>query len=223
MTPARREVASLADRRRSAGGHPQRAEDGFTVAELAVGMLLLSIVMAIALPILTSVSSSTAEATGNAAGSASANLAMESLSWQIGSASEICLPTTLTQTGLTVAPGFAVRALSESYGTTRWDQWMVNPTTKMLQEQIWSPTWTTSQAVPPWVNVTGPILNATTDPPFAPVAVASGAPQSLTVHLVVADSKASDARTVSLRGTIVALDTPYAPANPPQLCGSTDD
>ena len=46
--------------------------------------------------------------------------------------------------------GFAVRVQTEAFGKSRWDQWMVNTTTHVLQEQEWSTTWVTGNAVPAW-------------------------------------------------------------------------
>lgn len=216
VTVPSRRASNARARTRSAG-----IEDGFSAVELVVAMFLALIVCALSVPILVAVSQSTSASESSAQGSSHAGLAIEDLTIQVGSASEVCLPTAMTPSGPTVTSGFAVRVLTQAFGTPHWTQWMVNPSTGMLQEQQWLPSWHAGQAVPPWTTVAGPVLNS--GPPFSLPTPVQGLPAMVAVSLTVADSgSGSSSGSFQSQTTIASLETPYAPASPPQPCSSTE-
>ena len=86
---------------------------GFTVVETVVSMALMLLVMAFLPSIIVTTTTATSSAEGTAAGAAQAQLAIQNLDAQVASASQVCLPTQLTNpssgTPLTVSAGFALR------------------------------------------------------------------------------------------------------------------
>ncbi|HEV8063553.1 MAG TPA: hypothetical protein VGP46_01920 [Acidimicrobiales bacterium] len=196
---------------------PRRLADaGFTLAEVVVTMLVSMIMVGLVTPIFeTMVVASTTSQSINSA-TAQARLAVDNLGALVGSGAEICLPTSMTTAGPTVAAGFAVRVESLAFGRTQWDQWMLNGATHQLQEQTWPTTWTTGNAVPPWVVVANSVTNTTA--PFSLPTTAAGALQTLGVNLVVTSGTARGAQTVAIQSTIAAMDTPYSATPPAQAC-----
>jgi len=196
----------------------ERDSAGVTLVELLVTMVITMIVIALMPPILNAVTSSTTTSEGITAGSAQARLAVENIALQVGSASEICLPTTLTMTGPTVTSGFAVRVLSLAFNKSEWDQWMVT-SSHVLEEQQWPTTWTTSNPVPPWVPVAQPVVNSSVAP-FSLPALSAGSPQSLAIALYVTETKGHMSQQVLIKSTVAALDTPYTASS---TCATTED
>jgi type II secretory pathway pseudopilin PulG len=199
-----------------------RNDAGISLVEVLVTMVITLIVVALLPPILETVSGSTSTSEAISSATAHARLATDNLVSQVGSAVQICLPTTLTSTGPTVAAGFAVRVESLAFGTTEWDQWMLNTTTHQLEEQRWLATWTTASPVPSWVVIAEPVVN-TTVVPFSLPTTATGSPQILGVVLSMTGGQKHTLQTVLVQTTIAALDTPYAPGQPTQPCATTED
>jgi len=192
---------------------------GFTLVEMLVTMVIVLIVVALIPPIFETVSRSTTTSEGISAGSAQARIAVQNIAVEVGSASEICLPTTLTLTGPTVTSGFAVRVLSLAFNKSEWVQWWLNTSTHVLEEQQWPTTWTTSQAVPPWVPVAQPVVNSTV-PPFSLPSLTAGSPQSLAIALYVAEAQGRTSQQVLIKSTVAALNTPYTTTS---TCTTTED
>ena len=113
---------------------------GFTLVEMLVTMVITLIVVALIPPILEAVSNSTSNADSITAGTGQARLAIESMEAQVESASQLCLPDTLSN-GTSVTPGFSLLALSLAYGKSEWDQWTVTRPSgyayPVLEEQQW--------------------------------------------------------------------------------------
>lgn len=191
---------------------------GFTLVEMLVTMVITMTVFALIPPILSTVTSSTTSSEGVTAGSAQARIAMENIVVQVGSASEICLPTTLTTTGPTVSSGFAGRVLSLAFGKSQWDQWMVT-SGHVLEEQEWPPSWTIADPVPPWVPVAKPVVNSSVAPFVLPTPSA-GSPQSLSITLYVTESQCHQSEQTLFKSTVAALNTPYTTTS---TCASTED
>jgi len=198
-------------------------DSGFTLVEMLVTMVITLVVLALVPPILETAYKSTSDSQSISAGSGEARLAVQNLAAQVGSAIQICLPTTLTTTGPTVTSGFAVRVESLAFGRTQWDQWYLNTSTNQLEEQQFSTTWTSSNPVPPWVPVAQPVVNSSSNPPFSLPSTSTGSPENLAVTLYVTGGSKHTTQTVVITSTIAALSTPYAPSSPSQPCASTED
>ncbi len=130
------------DRRIRVMGLARSSRDaaGFTLVEMLVTMVITLIVVALIPPILEAVSNSTSNADSITAGTGQARLAIESMEAQVESASQLCLPDTLSN-GTSVTPGFSLLALSLAYGKSEWDQWTVTRPSgyayPVLEEQQW--------------------------------------------------------------------------------------
>ncbi len=181
-------------------------------------MVITLIVIALIPPVLSTVTNSTSASEGITAGSAQARIALENIVVQVGSASEICLPTTLTTTGPTVTSGFAVRVLSLAFNKSQWDQWMLT-SSHVLEEQEWPTTWTTGNPVPPWVPVAQPVVNSSV-PPFALPTLSAGSPQSLSITLYVTETQRHSSEKILIKSTVAALNTPYTATS---TCATTED
>ena len=197
---------------------------------LALTVIILSIIP----PLFLTTSRATTTSRGIAKGIGQARIALGNLEAEVGSASEICLPTTLTTNTAdpTVAPGFAVRVLSDAFGTEQWVQWAVftpaGQSAPVLEEQEWPTSWVTGDAEPSFVPVALPIVNTSSQAPFALSTAGTGSPQTLSVDLYVGTAiRGIPNQPVQVAAGIAALDTPYGPQNPPlsppQPCATTED
>ena len=196
----------------------QSNSDGFTLIELGMAMTVTLILLLMVPVAIQAVSDAGAYSQGTAAGAAQARTAIEDLQSRVESASQICLPTQMTTAGPTVTSGFAVRVLTSAFGTTQWDQWMLNTSTHVLQEQTWPTNWVTGNPVPQWIPISSAIVNSSTVP-FALPAVATGSPQQLTVDLQTTENYGNKAQSVELKSSISAFDTPYS-SSPPVSCAT---
>lgn len=196
----------------------RRDAEGFTLIELAIALLITMMLLTIVPSVIAAVSDANSYATGTTAGSVQARTAIQDLQYRVQSATQICLPTQLTTVGPTVGAGFAVRVQTQAFGKALWDQWMLNTTTHQLQEQEWSTTWTTGNAVPSWNTVATAIVNSSTAP-FALPTVATGSPQTLSVDFQVSESYGNKTQIAELKTSIAAFSTPYT-SNPPVACAT---
>jgi len=192
--------------------------DGFTLIELAMAMTVTLILLLMVPVAIKAVTDSSAYSQGTAAGSAQVRTALEDLQSRVESASQICLPTQMTTAGPTVTSGFAVRVLSGAFGTTQWDQWMLNTTTHVLSEQTWPTNWVVGNAVPQWNPIASKIVNSSTVP-FSLPTVTTGSPQELTFNLQAMETYSNTSQSVALKGSISAFDTPYS-SSPPVSCAT---
>ena len=186
---------------------------------MLVSLVITLVIVATIPPILQTVQGSTTASAGISAGSAQAGLAVENIAVQVGSASQICLPTSLTLTGPTVAPGFAVRVLSLAFNKSEWVQWMVDTSTHVLEQQEWPTTWTAGNPVPSWVVVAHPVVNSVI-PPFSLPSSTSGAPRSLAIALYVTEAQRHTSQPVVVKSSVAALNTPYAASS---TCATSED
>jgi len=205
-------------RQRHSEARLQLDSEGFTLIELAMAMVITLILLLMVPVAIQAVSDATGYSQGTAAGAAQARAAVEDLQSRVESASQICLPTQMTTAGPTVTSGFAVRVLSGAFGSTQWDQWMLNTSTHVLQEQTWPTNWVTGNPVPPWIPIASAIVNSSTVP-FSLPTVATGSPQKLTFILQTTENYANKTQSDQLQGSISAFDTPYS-SSPAVTCST---
>jgi len=191
---------------------------GFTLIELMVAITITLVLLALVPTVMESVSHGAAYSQGVAAGASQALTLVQELESRVESASQICLPTQLTTAGPTVSAGFAVRVLTSAFGQPSWDQWMLNASTHVLQEQQWSTTWVTGNAVPPWITIGTSIVNSSTVP-FALPTVVTGSPQTLTVDLQTKETEGTQSQSIEFKSSVTAFDTPYS-SSPPVSCAT---
>lgn len=197
-----------------------RGDAGFTLVESVVAMMLTAVFMALVTPVLQSVSNALISSNTVLATEAQGRLALESLSLQVTSAIEICLPTQFSATGFTVRTLDVVSSTgtgSTLVETYQWDQWTLAPNNGGLQEERAVPqtstsassvAWPHAGSKPTWTTVTHGVVNNGVAP-FVLPAASAGSPQSLSVRLQIASGSGSSAATVVLNAQFAALDTPY--------------
>ena len=150
---------------------------GFTLVEMIVTMAIIMVVMTLLPSILSTTSTATASAEGMVTGAAQAQLAIQSLDAQVASASQVCLPTQLTNptigSPLTATSGFALRVEQvESSTANQWEQWVVNTSSGILQEERYTP----GAVGNGWLTVAKTIYNSTVVPFTEPTAAHGIAP-----------------------------------------------
>jgi prepilin-type N-terminal cleavage/methylation domain-containing protein len=193
---------------------------GFTLVELVVAMALTLVVVALLPRILETTMTATSSAQGTATGAAQAELAIQNLDAQVASASQVCLPTQLTDptsgTPVTVTSGFALRVEQvESATTDQWEQWEVNTSSGLLQEERYTP----QQAGGGWVTVAKTIYNSTVVP-FTEPSVTAGSPQEVLIDLQVSERPGRLSQKLEIKSAVSAFSTPYT-LSPTPLCSST--
>jgi type II secretory pathway pseudopilin PulG len=193
-------------------------EDGFTLVELMVAIGVTLALLALLPVVIQAITDTASFSQGTSAGSAQATNAIEQLKSRVESASQVCLPTSMTTVGPTVSSGFGVRVQTFAFGKAQWDQWIVDTTTHTLQEQDWSTNWVPGDAVPAWNTVASFVVNSSTVPFSLPTA-AAGSPQSLAIDLQVTETFGHRAQAVEFKSVIPAYATPYT-SSPPVSCAT---
>ena len=115
----------------------ETGDGGVTLVELMVAMLLTTILLGVVIAPLVVLTNVTGSTVSDSQATASARAAVQDMTAGVTSASQICLPTQLTSTQ-TASPGTAVRIKTNVFGTVKWEQWWLNPSTNQLLAQIWT-------------------------------------------------------------------------------------
>jgi prepilin-type N-terminal cleavage/methylation domain-containing protein len=191
---------------------------GLTLVELLVTMALMAIVVALLPSLISTVFSSTSATRAIDANSAAARTALQGIELEVGSASELCLPTSLTATGPDVASGSAVRVLTDAFGTEHYEQWWLAGN-GVLESQTWPATWVSGDAPGPVVAVASGISVPAGSSAFTVEPGSSGSPSALVIDFVVSSSSGQAHDSATVNGTVAALDTPYAPTNTCETSG----
>jgi len=155
---------------------------------------VMGVVLALVFPVVSTVTLITSQTSSSSNANAEARNALEQLTVDIGStnANNICFPSSSQLAVSTTCPnggttyGNTLRALSDVYGTCRWLQWTVDPTTSTLTQTTWPTTWTTGSATPVPVGLAGPLANVSSSlyPVFSMATTPVPGSSSLTTSLV---------------------------------------
>jgi len=112
--------------------------------------------------------------------------------------------------------GFSLRVEQvESQTTDQWEQWQVNTTTGLLQEEHYTP----GNAGNGWVTIAKTIYNSTIVPFTEPLA-AKGSPQELLIDLQVSEHPGRLSEKLEIKSAVSAFSTPYV-LSPTPLCSTT--
>ena len=161
------------------------SEGGFTLVELLVSMIIITIIFGLSFTILTTTISSTK--TGQARSNAidEARLGVEQLERQIRSGNVISAPTYDS-----AAKTWLLQVYTQVNGPQRCVQWKLDSVADQLLFRSWSPTWATDGDVTGWRVIARYVVN--TPPPAkadeAPFIRSSGdlyGTRLLDVHLLV--------------------------------------
>ncbi|MHB1988089.1 MAG: PilW family protein [Acidimicrobiales bacterium] len=187
---------------------------GFTLVELIVAMAISMIVMSVIPSLFETVTTATANTQGISTASEQAGLAIQSLDVQVSSASQVCLPTQLTATQ-TVTEGWALRVEQlEASGPQQWEQWVVDPTTGLMQEETFTP----GGAGGGWTTVAKTIYNSTSIPPFTEPLAATGSPQEVLIDLEVSEKPGRLTQKLEIKSAVSAFSTPHTAVPAPTPC-----
>ena len=218
-------------RRRAASARPDLSADtrrgddsGLTLVELLVAAVVTLLVLSTVPALFETVSISSNSSSNISAGTAEARLALESLSAQVVSAVEICLPAQFTEPGFTVRIGQIVSTSGAGGALTtygRWDQWRIDANGDLQEEtsvQVAEQSYgfpTTGLDWNGWSTVAAGIVNSSSEPPFTwpdgttsavPADPTIGQPEALSINLVVQEGHKGTSETVEVRSTVAALD-----------------
>jgi hypothetical protein len=185
-------------------------------------MTILLVVVGLLPSILESTMTATSAAEGGATGAAQVELAIQNLDAQVASASQVCLPTQLTDpasgTPVTVASGFGLRIEQmTSASTYQWEQWSVNSSSGLLQEERYTP----QAAGHGWVTVAKTVYNASTVVPFKVSTASTGSPQKVSIDLQVREQPGRLSEKLEIQSALSAFNTAYTSSLVP-ACASTN-
>jgi prepilin-type N-terminal cleavage/methylation domain-containing protein len=118
-------------------------EDGFTLIEISITLLLLSTVLAMILQSMVSVQNAVDRETGRSTRNDRLHLAVYALERQVRSGNVIGDPAVANDPGHGIYPGMSVRVFTQadaSVGMSKCVEWRVY--NSRLESRDWSPTWT---------------------------------------------------------------------------------
>ncbi|MFC5999789.1 type II secretion system protein J [Quadrisphaera sp. GCM10027208] len=186
-----------------------RTDDGLTLVELLVVMIIFSAVLAMTYSVLITVQKQTRDTTSRAEAVGEARLALQQIDRQVRSGN------VLTPLGL------QLQVYTQANGVQRCVEWEVDTTTKELRTRSWSPTWTTDGLVSGWSVVARDVVNTSTTPPFKVPAGSSFGTRLVDIELLVKSPTAGGdpidvSSSLSGRNTAYGYDpstcTPAPPA-----------
>ena len=205
---------SVRERWRTQVRQVESDSSGFTLIELLVSMTILLVVVGLLPSILESTMTATSAAEGGATGAAQVELAIQNLDAQVASASQVCLPTQLTDpasgTPVTVASGFGLRIEQmTSASTYQWEQWSVNSSSGLLQEERYTP----QGPGQGWVTVAKTVYNSSTVVPvvvpFKVSTASTGSPQKVSIDLQVREQPGRLSEKLEMQSAVSAFNTAY--------------
>lgn len=187
----------------------EKREEGLTLIELLVSMLIFSVVIAVAYSILITVQKQGRDISGREETVGQARLALEQMDRQIRSGNVLYNPNDTTD------PGYlplSMRVYTQANGDERCVQWQIS--NGILRSRSWSPTWQTDGLVSSWGTIARGLQNPwpSTVLPFAlQGATTNYSSRLIDVTLLVKDSKSSGnvetlASSLSGRNTLYGYD-----------------
>ncbi len=148
-----RELLSRSQARRRAAG-----DQGTTLAELLISMMIFSVALAMVYSVLITVQRQTKDSTARADAVGNARLALAQIDRQVRSGNVLYNPASETLP-------LSMRVYTQANGDQRCVQWQVY--NGKLRSRSWSTTWQTDGLVSAWAVVARDVVNTTATPPFA--------------------------------------------------------
>lgn len=216
-------------RRRVARGRVPGAagDEGYSLVELAVVMVVAAIVMALFVPFVASVSRASQTTVAYEQATAAGRVALQDLAVQLGSASQVCLldttgaaPTAATLgescPSPTTTDGLEIH--TTAFGTSHWVQWWYEAPgpggNGLLEQQSWadgqSPTTAAATVVAgssPTNGLTSCSISPGTNGLFALAPATSTTRTAATISLSITCTASHQTATVSMQTTVSALNT----------------
>jgi Tfp pilus assembly protein PilE len=197
------------------------SEQGTTLIELSIYMLVLAIILSIAFRLLISMTTSIDRTDISTQSADQARLAVQQLDRQVRSGNVLYDPETeATDTSNDIAPGFTVRVYTQANGDQKCVQWRITDEGE-LQYRSWSETWTVDGDVDKFQTVARNIVNRPGQTPAQPKAFArpAGFANRLLTVKVITNVDAKRAKNVTYESTITGRNTDYGYS--PFICQNT--
>jgi hypothetical protein len=160
-----------------------------------VTMVLTAILLAVVIAPLNTVTNVTGSTVSISQATASARAVFQDMNAGVTSASQICLPTQLISTQPATTPGYAVRVKTNVFGTVKWEQWWLNPSTSQLLAQSWT---TAAPSPTSWRTVANNVSSVS--PPTAPFAISPTSGRISTTGTLTAGDYTATGTTSDVNG-----------------------
>lgn len=136
----------------------RRGDDGMTLVEILISMMIFSLALAMVYTVLISVQKQTKDQTSRADSVGNARLALMQIDRQVRSGNVLYNPASESLP-------LSMRVYTQANGVQRCVQWQVYD--RKLRTRSWSTTWQTDGLVSDWAIVAHDVVNTTATPPFA--------------------------------------------------------
>ncbi|MFN8077498.1 MAG: type II secretion system protein [Kineosporiaceae bacterium] len=191
-----------------------RRDEGVSLIELLVVMMIFSVLLAIVFSVLIIASRDTRDNAARNEQVTQVRLGMMEIDRQVRSGNVISDPAAETTASSGVAANYSLRVYTQTDGVYHCVQWRVRfPTGKpgLLEERSWTPLWASTGEVTTWRVVARDVVapTGTAPKPFQKVTAAGGSKaQSIQVSLQVL-SAGSRGRSTSLTSVLTGRNTVY--------------
>jgi prepilin-type N-terminal cleavage/methylation domain-containing protein len=138
---------------------PRRDDDGFTLVEVVIAMLVLSVLLAVFVRAVSLMTSTTTRVTTTGEAATEGRAASDALGRQLGTATATNTP---VQAGGNWYLEFSVDEVKAG-ADRQCNQWRYQPSTRRLEYRTWS---TVTLAATSWITVSDAVVNTSTQPPF---------------------------------------------------------
>jgi len=201
-----------------------RSEEGFTLAEMTVTVMLLLVVMTIFLTITTSVQRAVARNTGRSSSNDQARLAVEELDREIRSGNVLYDPALENDPANGIYPNMSLRIYTQTNADSRNPgnqcvQWRILPAGSLLgsdelQRRAWGVDWQNDGSVTDWRVVAYNILNNDAPTRLAFVQDNSLAFGGRIINIaIVANADPASGRNVVISDSVTGRNTEYGYPN----------
>jgi prepilin-type N-terminal cleavage/methylation domain-containing protein len=145
---------------------PGRQEQGFTLVETMMALVVFALLLAMLGPIYLAAQGSQSDTQSVLNADNAVRPALQLLVTQINSANVLYNPAEEgSAAGSGIGPGFSLRMQTDAYGHQVCAQWRV--ANGRLEERTWPPTWQSGQSAPGWIVQATGIVNTSSQPPFS--------------------------------------------------------
>jgi prepilin-type N-terminal cleavage/methylation domain-containing protein len=195
----------------------RQRDEGLTLVELMVTMLVLGIAMAVVMSALLGIQTFTRDAQGSADANFEARQAIAQIDRQVRSGNVLYSPANETEPS-TCTPdgtdaGTCMRVYTQANGSERCVQWQVladpaDAGRQMLRSRSWAPTWQTDGNYTGWVTQARGLVLSPSEPPFRlEGAVTASSSRFLVVHFEAHDDRRD--KPVTITSSVSGRNTNY--------------
>ena len=196
---------------------PGKRDEGFTLVELMVTMVVLGLAMSIVTSALMGIQTLTRDTQGSADANFEARQAIAQIDRQVRSGNVLYSPANETEPA-TCTPdgtdaGSCMRVYTQANGSERCVQWQVlqdpdDAGTQILRSRSWSPTWQTDSNYTGWTTQARGLVSSPTTAPFRlEGAVTASSSRFLVVQFEAKDPRRDD--PVVITSSVSGRNTNY--------------